>query len=188
MALCIQTGKPLLGCLDFLQLRVPSPFQLARCKPVASIDRVVLFEGPFLPHTPVAPSCGTGRHVERRRWRSVLRALADWLPPPKARSPLVVLAPPGDLPSRRQSRCNTARHHHSCLCKDSVHWYRGHPNTVHVACVHSDRNGGVLPEDPGQRVSPPSIRPPPGSRNYAAPSVGSLRMWSSQYNPHDDRG
>src|SRR5208337_5598824 len=94
-------------------------------------------------------------------WRSVLRALADWLPIPKARSPVVVLVPPGDLPSRRQSRCNTARHHHSRLCKDSVHWYRGRPNTVHVACVRSDRSGGVLPEDPGQRVSPPRFVPLP---------------------------
>src|SRR5215472_9320101 len=30
-----------------------------------------------------------GRHVELRRRRSVLPALANWLPPPKARSPLV---------------------------------------------------------------------------------------------------
>src|SRR3984893_10959175 len=42
-----------------------------------------------LPHTPVAPAGWTGRHVERRRRRSVLPALADWRPPPKARSPLV---------------------------------------------------------------------------------------------------
>jgi hypothetical protein len=77
---------------------------------------------PFWPHTPVAPACGTGRH----HWRSVLPALSGWLPLPKARSPLVVLVRPDGLPSYRRSRYNTARHHHSRLCKDSVHWYRGH--------------------------------------------------------------
>src|SRR5215472_9920496 len=45
MALCIQTGKPLLDCLDFFQLFVPPPLQLAGCKPIASIHRVVLLEG-----------------------------------------------------------------------------------------------------------------------------------------------
>ena len=44
------------------------------------------------------------------------------------------------------------------------------------------------PEDPGQRGSPPLIRPPPGLRNYPAPFAGSLRKWPSQYNLHDDRG
>src|SRR3984893_10753196 len=131
---------------------------------------------PSLPHTPVARAGGTGRHVERRRRRSVLPALADWLPPPKARSPLVVLVLPGGLPSCRQSRCNTARHHHSRPYKGSAHSCRDHPNTVHAACAHNVRSGGARPEDPGQRVSPPSTRPPPSSRNYAASFVGSLRM------------
>src|ERR1700721_2303350 len=45
MALSIQTGKLLLDYLDLLQLRVPSPFKLARYKPIASINCVVLFEG-----------------------------------------------------------------------------------------------------------------------------------------------
>src|SRR5205823_12798657 len=143
---------------------------------------------PSLLHTPVAPTCWTERHVERRRRRSVLPALADWLTPPKARSPLGVLAQPGGLPSCRQSRCNTARHHHGRPCKDSVHWCRDHPNTVHAACAHNVRSGGARPEDPGRRESPPSTPPPPGSRNYAASFVGSLRMWPSQYNLHDDRG
>ena len=44
MALCIQTGKPLLDRLDFLQFLVPSPLQFARGKPIASINRVVLFD------------------------------------------------------------------------------------------------------------------------------------------------
>ncbi len=47
MALSIQTGKPLLDYLDLLQLRVPSPFKLARYKPIASINCVILFEGFF---------------------------------------------------------------------------------------------------------------------------------------------
>jgi len=53
---------------------------------------------------------------------------------------------------------------------------------------HNVRSEGARPEDPGRRESPPSIRPPPGSRNYAALFVGSLRMSPSQYNLHDDRG
>src|SRR5262249_35589691 len=77
---------------------------------------------PSLLHTPVAPACWTGRHAERRRRRSVLPTLADWLLTPKARSPSVVLVPSGGLPSCRQSRCNTARHHHSRPYKGSAHW------------------------------------------------------------------
>src|ERR1700733_11291616 len=165
-------------------IAAPTHSQQADCEhlPRRTVQR------PFLPHTPVAPACATGRRVERRRQRSVLRALADWLPPPKVRSPLVLLVLPGGLPSCLQTQCSTARHHQSRLCKDSVHWCRGRPNILHAACVHSVRSGGVLPEDPGRRVSPPSIRPPPGSPNCAAPFADSLRMWPSQYNLRDDRG
>src|SRR6516164_7413117 len=143
---------------------------------------------PSLPHTPVARACGTGRHIERPRRCSALPALADWLPPPKARSPLAVLVLPGCLPSCRQSRCNTARHHHSRPYKGSVHWCRDHPNTAHAACAHNVRSEGARPGDPGRRESPPSIRPSPSSRSYAASFVGSLRMCPSQCNLHDDRG
>src|SRR5262249_15245754 len=143
---------------------------------------------PSLLHTPVAPACWTGRHAERRRRRSVLPTLADWLLTPKVRSPSVVLVLSGGLPSCRQSRCNTARHHHSRPYKGSAHWCRDHPNTVHAACGHNVRSGGARPEDPGRRESPPSIRRPPSSRNYVASFVGSLRMWPSQCNLHDGRG
>src|SRR5262249_41619183 len=70
-------------------------------------------------------------------------ALADWRPPPKARSPLRVLVLPGGRPSCRQSRCNTARHHHSRPYKGSVHWCRDHPNTAHAACAHNVRSEGA---------------------------------------------
>src|SRR6201987_3526461 len=130
---------------------------------------------PSSPHTPVARACGTGRYIERCRRHSVLRELADWLPPPMARSPLIVLVLRTGLPSCRRSRCNTARHHRSRPCKGSAHGCRGRPNTVHAACVHNVRSGGALPEDPGQRESPPSIRPPPSSPNCAASFADSLR-------------
>jgi Aldo/keto reductase family len=37
--------KAVANCLDFFQLFVPPPFQLAGCKPIPGIHRVVLFEG-----------------------------------------------------------------------------------------------------------------------------------------------
>src|SRR5215831_16480178 len=82
---------------------------------------------PSSPHTPVARAYGTGRHVERCRRRSVLPELADWLPRPKARLPLIVLVLRAGLPSCRRSRCNTARHHRSRPCKGSAHGCRGRP-------------------------------------------------------------
>ena len=45
IALHIQAGKPLLDYLDFFQLLIPPPLQLAGCKPIASVNRVVLFKG-----------------------------------------------------------------------------------------------------------------------------------------------
>ena len=45
MALRIQVGKRLLDKLDFFQLLIPPPLQLAGCKPIASINGVVLFKG-----------------------------------------------------------------------------------------------------------------------------------------------
>src|SRR5215831_9183727 len=104
------------------------------------------------------------------------------------RSPLIVLVLRTGLPSCRRSRCNTARHHRSRLCKGSAHGCRGRPNTVHAACVHNVRSAEVQPEDPGQRESPPSIRPPPSSPNCAVSFADSLRRLPSQYNLHDDRG
>src|SRR6185437_11607485 len=128
------------------------------------------------------------RYIERCRRHSVLRELADWLPPPMARSPLIVLVLRTGLLSCRRSRCNTARHHRSRPCKGSAHGCHGRPNTVHAACAHNVRSAGVRPEDPGQRESTPSIRPPPSSPNCAVSFADSLRRLRSQYNLHDDRG
>ena len=41
----IESGKPLLDCLNFFQLFVPATFQLAGNKSIPGIDRIVLFEG-----------------------------------------------------------------------------------------------------------------------------------------------
>src|SRR5215831_17180435 len=188
MSLSTQTEKSLLDGLDLLQLFVPPPFQLARCKPIPERLRRRIVQKPSSPHTPVAPVCWPGRHVGRRRPRSIPPVLANWLPHPEARSPSAVPAPLGGPPSRRQSRCNTAHHRRSRPCRDNGRSCRGHPSSVHLACVHNVRSGGAPPEDPGRRGSPPSIRPPPSSPNSAASFVGSLRRWPSQYNPHDDRG
>ena len=37
--------QPLLDCFDLFQLAIPPPFQLAGCKSIPGIHRVVLFEG-----------------------------------------------------------------------------------------------------------------------------------------------
>ena len=92
---------------------------------------------PSSPHTPIARACGPGRHVERCRRHSVLREPADWLPPPMARSPLIVLVLRAGLPSCHRSRCNTARHHRSRLCKGSAHWFGTGLREMGVNARHS---------------------------------------------------
>src|ERR1700751_2062271 len=74
MALGFETGKPLLDCLDLFQLSVPPPFQLAGCKSIPGIHRVVLFEGlPRLIHQ-LLELAGQGGTLSRDRRCGLLGA------------------------------------------------------------------------------------------------------------------